>query len=54
MRHGIAAVLDVRFGESGLRLMPEIEAIENADLLQSILDRACTVASPDQLRECWT
>jgi len=53
LRKGIAAVMEVRFGESGLTLMQEIEPIDKVDILQTILDRARTVATPDQLRECW-
>ena len=53
LKRGILAVLRSRFGEVGLRLMPEIEALHDCSLLDTILDRAEQVAAPEELRECW-
>lgn len=50
---GIEALLRFRFGESGLRLMPEIRQIEEKDKLEAILRAAETVADPDELRRIW-
>jgi hypothetical protein len=47
---GIEAVLRVRFGQEGLRLMPEIREILNHEKLEAVLEAAETVASPEDLR----
>lgn len=53
LKRGIRAVLRARFGEAGLHLMPEIEAVHDCSLLDLVLDRAEQVATPEDLRECW-
>jgi hypothetical protein len=53
LKRGIQVVLRTRFGEAGLRLLPEIEALHDCTLLDAILDRAEQVAAPEELRECW-
>ena len=35
---GIAALIEVKFGESGLKLLPELRKITNADRLREIKD----------------
>ena len=51
---GIEAILELRFGDAGLQLMPELRAIDNEDQLEAILRAAKTAASPDELRKLWT
>jgi hypothetical protein len=53
LKRGIRAVLQSRFGDEGLRLMAEIESLRDGDFLETILEEAGRVASPDQLRDCW-
>ncbi len=50
---GIEAVLEIRFGDAGVHLMPEIRQIPDAAQLQEILQAAKHVASPEELREKW-
>jgi hypothetical protein len=50
---GIEAVLDVRFGEAGTRLMPEIRQLTDDALLEKILRAAKTISNPDELRKLW-
>jgi flagellar biosynthesis/type III secretory pathway protein FliH len=53
LKRGIHAVLESRFGDAGLRLMLEIEALRDVQLLETILEQANRVSSPEQLRDCW-
>ncbi len=53
LKRGIRAVLESRFGDAGLRLMDEIESLHDGDVLETILDQANRVSSPEQVRECW-
>ncbi len=46
-------ILELRFQDAGLQLMPEIRPIKNAEQLKEILRAAATVASPDDLRKLW-
>jgi hypothetical protein len=50
----IATALEIRFGDAGLALLPEIERIAELPRLQTILDRSKTAASPDELRAAYT
>ena len=47
MKRGIRAVLESRFGDEGLRLMGEIEALRDGHLLETILEQANRVSSPE-------
>jgi predicted transposase YdaD len=53
LKRGIRALLESRFGDAGLRLMGEIELLRDGSLLETILEQAYRVSSPDQLRDCW-
>jgi hypothetical protein len=53
MQQGIEAMLELRFGESGLRLMPEIRAIAETEKLEAILRAAKTAERPEDLRPIW-
>jgi hypothetical protein len=50
---GIESVLRVRFGEQGLKLMPEIQQIYEEEKLEAILKALETAASPDEARRLW-
>jgi hypothetical protein len=51
---GIEACLRIKFGAEGLELMPEIREIRDHKVLEKILSRIRTSASPDDLRRVWT
>jgi hypothetical protein len=53
LRRGIEAVLRVRFGEEGLKLMPEIHNIHEEEKLEAILTALETAASLDGVRRLW-
>jgi hypothetical protein len=49
----IETILEVRFGDAGTQLMPEIRLIRDAEQLKSIHRAAVTAASPEELRKLW-
>ncbi|HKI31331.1 MAG TPA: hypothetical protein VKA46_05655 [Gemmataceae bacterium] len=51
---GIKTSLDIKFGDAGLALMPEIERIEEPEQLQVVLRAIKEASSPDDLRRFWT
>lgn len=51
---GIEELLDLRFGASGLALLPEIRPIEDLDLLRKILHSIKQAESPQALRRHWS
>jgi hypothetical protein len=51
---GIEACLRMRFGDEGLKLMPELGEIRDHELLDRILNAIETAGSPDDLRRVWT
>mgnify|MGYP001271789507 CR=1 FL=1 len=54
LRMGIESLLRVRFGDDGLRLMPEIHEIHEEEKLQAILKALETAANPDEVRRLWS
>ncbi len=50
---GIEVLLKVRFGEEGLRILPEIRALQDHEVLRSVLRALETADSPDDLRRVW-
>jgi hypothetical protein len=50
---GIAACLEVKFGEEGLKLLPEIRDIQDLEVLQAILEAIKTADSPEEVRRVW-
>jgi hypothetical protein len=50
----IETILEARFQDAGMELMPEIRLINDAEQLKKILRAAAIVASPDDLRKLWT
>ena len=53
LRTGIEALLKVRFGEEGLKLMPEIKEVYEEDQLQAIVKALETAVSLDEVRRLW-
>ncbi len=53
LRKGIQSLLRVRFGDEGLRLMPEIEQVYEEEKLEAVLKALETAASPDEVRRLW-
>ena len=51
---GIEVALELKFGEAGLRLMPEIRAIADEAKLEAVLHAIRTAAGPEDLRSVWT
>ncbi len=50
---GIESLLRVRFGEEGLKLMPEIREVYEEEVVLAILNALETAASPDEVRRLW-
>ncbi len=50
---GIEDLLDLRFGATGVALLPEIRAIEDIETLTAVSKAIKTVASPEELRSLW-
>ena len=50
---GIELALQLKFGDAGLRLMPEIRAITDAAKLKEILLAIPAAATPEDLRGVW-
>jgi hypothetical protein len=53
LREGIEVVWKVKFGDTGLALMPEIRDIHEQERLRTILKALETAASPDEVRRLW-
>ena len=51
---GIEVAIELKFGEAGLQLMPEVRAIEDEAKLEAVLCAVRTVAGPEDLRRMWT
>ena len=45
--------LEIKFGVAGLALMPEIQQIEDSDLMRKIKEALRTAASPEEIRLLW-
>jgi len=50
---GLALALELRFGEPGLRLLPEIEQRADAGTLQALMEALRRVTSPEELRQVY-
>jgi hypothetical protein len=51
---GIEECLQLKFGDEGLKLMPELRELQDHELLQAVLGAIRTAASPEDLRRLWT
>jgi len=54
LAEGIEAILELRFADAGVQLMPEIRMIGDETRLRKVLLAAKTVGSPDELRKIWS
>jgi hypothetical protein len=54
LRMGIETALKIRFGDEGLKLMPEIREIHEEDKLEAILKALETVPSLEAVRQLWS
>jgi len=50
---GIEVALQIKFGERGDTLMPEIRAIESVEKLDAVLHAIGGATDPDELRQIW-
>jgi len=50
---GVALALELRFGERGLRLVPEIEQRADARTLRALMEAIKRVATPEELRQMY-
>lgn len=53
-RQGIEALLRVRFGDEGLKLMPEIGEVYEEEELGAILEVLETATSLEEVRRVWS
>lgn len=53
LEQGIAFGLDVRFGNQGLRLLPEISRIADLVMLRAVMERLKTVPTTEELRDLY-
>jgi hypothetical protein len=47
---GIEALLEVKFGAAGLQLMPEIRQLQDAGMLEAVLEAIKTASTPEEVR----
>jgi hypothetical protein len=50
---GIEVCLEVKFGQEGLKLLPEIRKLEDHEVLEAVLEAMKTADSPDEVRRVW-
>lgn len=50
---GIEVSLEIKFGEAGLRLLPEIYKIEDVDVLRAVQKAIKTAKTPEGLRRLY-
>jgi hypothetical protein len=50
----IEICLEMKFGDEGLKLMPELRELHDHELLGKILKAIVPAASPEDLRRLWT
>ena len=51
---GIEECLELKFGDEGLKLMPELREIQDHELLDAVLGAIKKASTPDDLRRLWT
>ncbi len=50
---GIELGLELKFGAEGLKLLPEIRALWELEVLQAVLQAIKTATTPGELRQIW-
>jgi hypothetical protein len=53
-REGIEALLRFRFGEEGTKLIPEIQQIQEEEILRAVLKALESGANLEELRRVWS
>jgi hypothetical protein len=51
---GIELGLELKFGEEGLKLLPEISQLTDLDLLRAVVKSIKTAKTPDDIRRAWS
>ena len=51
--NGLALALELRFGEAGLSLLPEIKERADVGTLKALMEHVKRAASPDELRRVY-
>jgi len=54
LRKGIEFALEMRFGDAGLKLMPEVDEIYESEKLEAILNALKTATNPEEVRRLWS
>src|SRR5262249_42796606 len=50
---GIELALELKFGEAGLQLLPEIKQLADVETVHTVLQAIKTVTRPEELRQFW-
>jgi hypothetical protein len=53
LQEGLESLLEIRFGESGLALLPELRAIKVVEMLRKVKQAIVTAATVDDVRRVW-
>jgi hypothetical protein len=51
---GIEECLELKFGDEGLKLMPELRELQDHELLRTVLHAIKKASIPDDVRRVWT
>jgi hypothetical protein len=51
---GIETALEVKFGAAGLQLVPEIRQLQDAGILEAVLQAIKTASTPEEVRRAWS
>jgi hypothetical protein len=51
---GIEVLLEFKFGDEGLKLMPELRELQDYEALRAVLRAIKKAAKPEDLRKVWT
>ena len=53
-RESIESLLRVRFGDEGLKLMPEVREVQDEEVLRAVIKALETATSLDEVRRLWS
>jgi hypothetical protein len=51
---GIEVSLEMKFGAAGLQLLPEIRQLQDAGMLEAVLEAIKTASTPEEVRRAWS